>query len=90
MTRVAHLPDGVSVGESTEAPWSLALDTAAYPRGPATVTFIARDAAGNAGASPGVQLVLDDAGPAGAGGCSAAGGPPLLLLPLGLSRRRRR
>lgn len=90
VARVEYLLDGVAVGDATQAPWSVALNSAAYPSGPATLTLVAYDAAGNAGASAGVAVVLDNPLTPGAGGCSAVGGGPLAALALGLLLARRR
>lgn len=91
VAQVEYLLDGASIGVATEAPWSVALNTAAYPSGPSTLTLVATDTAGNQGASVGVAVVLDNAGNPGAGGCSAVTGAPLagLALALLLARRRR-
>lgn len=90
VAQVEYLLDGVSIGVATQAPWSVALNTAAYPSGPATLTLVATDTAGNQGASAGVAVVLDNAGSPGAGGCSAVTGAPLLGLALALLLARRR
>jgi hypothetical protein len=89
VARVEYLLDGVAVGEATEAPWKVALDTTAYPNGPATLVLVAHDTAGNAGASGGVPVVLDNPGSPGAGGCSIVDGHPLVLAAAGALLRRR-
>lgn len=90
VAKVEYLLDGVSLGVATAAPWSVVLDSAAYPSGPATLTLVATDTAGNAAASGAVSVVLDNAGSPGTGGCAAAPGAPLIALALAFALRRRR
>lgn len=88
VTKVEVLVNGTSAGSVTAPPWRVAVDTAAYPSGPATLTAVAFDAAGNRGERA-FEVVLDNPTTPPAQGCSAIAGSPLLGLALLVRRRRR-
>ncbi|MBL8917329.1 MAG: PKD domain-containing protein [Myxococcaceae bacterium] len=88
VTKVEVLVNGASAGSATAPPWRVAIDTAAYPSGPATLTVVAFDAAGNRGERA-LEVVLDNPMTPPAQGCSAVSGSPLLAFLLFALRRRR-
>lgn len=94
VTRVEVLLGEASLGEVSQAPWRLVVDTAAHPSGPAVLTALAFDAAGNRGAALPVEVVFDNpttlSSAEAASGCASAPGLPLLGLSLLLRVRRRR
>lgn len=89
VTKVEVLVNGASAGVAMAAPWRLAIDTAAFPSGPATITAVAFDAAGNR-AEQAFEVVFDNPTTPPAQGCSSAFGGPLLALGALLLHRSRR
>jgi hypothetical protein len=57
---VGFTVDGIRVGERTAAPYALSWDTTATGDGVHTLIVIARDAAGNMGASAPVKVIVDN------------------------------
>ena len=56
VTSVTFLVDGTPIGSDTSAPYSISWNTAAFPAGPHSMQAQARDAAGNVGTSPTVNV----------------------------------
>lgn len=66
VTRVEVRVDGLAVGSDSTAPYSVDVDTRALASGPHTLSAIAFDFAGNAGASAGVPVTVEGGGGGGA------------------------
>ena len=61
---VQFFGDGTALGaEDTTAPYSISVDSTAYPDGPHTLTAVARDAAGNTQTSTAVTITVSNAPP---------------------------
>lgn len=89
VTKIEVLVNGVSAGSATASPWRVALDTAAFPSGPATLTVVAFDEAGNRGERA-LDVVLDNPTTPPAQGCAAVTAGPVAFALLALLLRRRR
>jgi hypothetical protein len=78
VVRVEFFLDGVSKGDDTAGPWSLAISLAGVPNGNHTLEVVAHDAAGNS-ATATRMFRVDPAGTPG-GGDPPATGPDLVLF----------